>query len=526
MLGVKQPDDNASREAALYLPVKAFLERQGYEVKGEVRGCDLVARRGDEPPVIVEFKLRFNLALVLQGIDRLALTERVYLAVPRPRGGALVRDRSAIRKLCRRLGLGLILVGLSRGSVEILEEPLPYRPRPAKSRAIRLIDEFSRRLGDANVGGAAGVPLVTAYRQDALRCAQALAAHGPMRANALRAMAEVPTASLILRRNVYGTTAQRLWLVRQDRTGHLRPHPCRGSGVEPLCARIPGYRAMITDHTEERQRSLILDYFGREAQIRVLRRAETFGAPVFVVDFDRGARHFRTLGSFGGFSQVTEQSSMDLLYPERLVFHYERLMSLTFTMGPRAAKALLLGVGGAAMWRFVRAYLPECTPTLVDSDETILAIARRWFYLKQPVVIDTAQRFLAGASAQYDVVLVDLYGPGGPAENDQPFWARCLDTLAPGGCLAANWADFAVNPQVRPMAEALSAAARARGFEPIFVTRRGFHDNLVQYVPTTPEPSPQAMDGALDRLVNERHIPDRGRGILENCIIGTRFPIE
>ena len=58
--------------------------------------------------------------------------------------------------------------------------------------------------------------------------------------------------------------------------------------------------------------------------------AETFGAPVFVVDFDRGPRHFRTsLGSFGGPApQVTEQSSMDLLYPERLVFHYERLMSL------------------------------------------------------------------------------------------------------------------------------------------------------------------------------------------------------
>jgi hypothetical protein len=211
VLGVKNQDDNACREAALYLPVKAFLEGQGYEVKGEVRGCDLVARRGEEPPVIIELKLRFNLALVLQGIDRLALTERVYLAVPRPRGGALARDQSAIRKLCRRLGLGLILVGLSRGSIEILVEPVPYRPRQAKSRALRLMNEFSRRVGDANVGGAVGVPLVTAYRQDALRCAQALAAYGPMRVGALSTMAEVPAASLILRRNVYG------WFARVER---------------------------------------------------------------------------------------------------------------------------------------------------------------------------------------------------------------------------------------------------------------------------------------------------------------------
>lgn len=208
MLGVKRQDDNAYAEAALYPPVKAFLERQGYEVKGEVRGCDLVARRGDEPPLIVEFKLRFNLALVLQGVDRLALTERVYLAVPRlegrARGGRLAPERPELRKLCRRLGLGLMLVGLSRNIVEVLEEPVPYRPRQAKSRALRLVDEFSRRVGDANIGGAASVPVVTAYRQDALRCARALAVYGPMRVGALRAMAEVPAAANILQRNVYG----------------------------------------------------------------------------------------------------------------------------------------------------------------------------------------------------------------------------------------------------------------------------------------------------------------------------------
>jgi hypothetical protein len=281
---------------------------------------------------------------------------------------------------------------------------------------------------------------------------------------------------------------------------------------------------MITDYGEERQRSLILDYFGSDARIRVLRRAETFGAAVFVVDFDRGPRHFRTLGSFGAGAQVTEQSSMDLLYPARLVFHYERLMSLVLAMGARSANVLLLGVGGAAMWRFLRAYAPDCAPTLVDSDETIVTIARRWFYLKQPVVLDTAQRFLAASRTRYDIILVDLYGPGGPAGSDEAFWTRCLDALAPGGCLANNWADFAVNPKVRSMADALSAVADARGLEPIFVTRRGFRDNLVQYVPTLPEVGAEAMTDVLERLVRERHIPDRGRGILENCIIGTRFP--
>src|SRR5258708_37206524 len=111
-------------EADLYEPVKAFLAGQGYVVRGEVRGCDVVATRGDGKPVIVELKLRFNLALVLQGIERLALTDQVYLAVPR---GAASPDDRLVRKFGRLLGLGLMTVNsrarAGRG-VEIVLDPL------------------------------------------------------------------------------------------------------------------------------------------------------------------------------------------------------------------------------------------------------------------------------------------------------------------------------------------------------------------------------------------------------------------
>jgi hypothetical protein len=54
-------------EVDLYEPVKRFLEGLGYEVKGEVHGCGVVAVRqgGDqgetEPPIVVELKLAFTL---------------------------------------------------------------------------------------------------------------------------------------------------------------------------------------------------------------------------------------------------------------------------------------------------------------------------------------------------------------------------------------------------------------------------------------------------------------------------------
>jgi hypothetical protein len=284
----------------------------------------------------------------------------------------------------------------------------------------------------------------------------------------------------------------------------------------------------------ERLRALIAEYFGAQSRLRILRQTASFGAPVFVVDFDRGVRHYRTLGSFGPTfgainpetPQVTEQSSMDLLYPAHLVFHYERLMSLAFALCERPRTALLLGVGGAAMWRFLRAYVPECAMTLVDADEGVVAIARRWFYLSQPVIIETAQQFLAGNTHQFDAVLVDLYDSRGPAPFDDAFWARCLDALAPGGCMATNWADFATNKTVRGMATALQSAAQARGLDTYFATRRGFRDNLVQYLPTGPEREEQAITGALERFTETRRIPDRGRGILEHCIISTGFPLE
>jgi len=192
-------------ESDLYAPVKALLEGQGYVVKGEIRGCDVVAVRGDEPPVIVELKRVFGLGLVLQGVDRLSLADRVYLAV-----GQWPKQLRSVRKLCRRLGLGLLVVSDSRA--EVVLDPTPYKPRLDKRKAGRMLGEHSRRLGDPNLGGSAmRAPLMTAYRQEALRCAKLLAGSGPMKVAAVRTAADAPRAANILRDDFYG------WFERVER---------------------------------------------------------------------------------------------------------------------------------------------------------------------------------------------------------------------------------------------------------------------------------------------------------------------
>jgi hypothetical protein len=144
---------------------------------------------------------------VLQGVDRLSLTERVYLAVARPRGrrgpGAFVYHRD-VRKLCRRLGLGLMTVEAARGDVEVLFDPEPYRPRKKTRRLGRLLGEHTRRIGDPNRGGVTRTPIVTAYRQEALRCALLIRDGQRTNLKALRETGVVPNAPRILQRDVYG----------------------------------------------------------------------------------------------------------------------------------------------------------------------------------------------------------------------------------------------------------------------------------------------------------------------------------
>lgn len=196
------------READLYPPVKAYLQRQGYEVKGEVGAADVVARRGAEPPVIVELKLKFSLTLFHQGIDRLAVTDQVYVAVP---AGGQVKALKANVKLARRIGLGVMTVRLRDGLIEVLADPGPYAPRKSKKKTTRLLRAFDRLKGDPNAGGATRHGIVTGYRQDAVRCARFLAVHGPSKGAKVKEWAEVPSATQIMADDHYG------WFTRVSR---------------------------------------------------------------------------------------------------------------------------------------------------------------------------------------------------------------------------------------------------------------------------------------------------------------------
>ena len=198
------------KETDLYAPIKQLLEGQGYAVKGEIGSADIVAVRDGEDPVVVEMKCGFSLALFHQATERQRITDAVYMAIPRGTGQAFQSSLKKNTKLCRRLGLGLMTVRLRDGAVDVLLDPAPYKPRKMPRKKARLLREFARLSGDPNTGGSTRRGLMTAYRQDALRCLTLLDADGPTKAAQVAAQTGVPNARRLMADNHYG------WFERVD----------------------------------------------------------------------------------------------------------------------------------------------------------------------------------------------------------------------------------------------------------------------------------------------------------------------
>ncbi|MFT6397180.1 MAG: hypothetical protein ACJAYU_001926 [Bradymonadia bacterium] len=212
-------------ESDLYPPIKRFLEAQGYEVKGEIGACDIVAVRGDEGPVVVELKEGLTLALLLQAVDRLTVSDTVYVAfrVGKGKSGSWRTKRKQVISVLRRLGVGLLTVS-SRNKVEAVLDPAPYRPRKNTTRQARLLKEFAERVGDPEAGGSSSRQRMTAYRQDALRIARELADDGVLKASVIRERTTIARCGTIMRDNHYG------WFERV-KTGYYELTP---KGVEAL----------------------------------------------------------------------------------------------------------------------------------------------------------------------------------------------------------------------------------------------------------------------------------------------------
>lgn len=199
------------QETDLYAPIKAYWTAQGYEVKSEIAAADVVAMKPGHDPVVVELKLGFSLTLLHQAVARQHITPQVYVAVPKWSNRAGWRAFKANLGLCRRLELGVLVVDLAAGSVRPYATPKPFTRRKNPQRAKRVKNEFNRRIGDPNTGGARAGQAVTSHQQRARICAQYLGEHGATKGAIVAQNTGITDATRIMGQNYTG------WFVRVDR---------------------------------------------------------------------------------------------------------------------------------------------------------------------------------------------------------------------------------------------------------------------------------------------------------------------
>ncbi len=193
-------------ENELYAPVKNYLESLGYDVKGEVKHCDITAIKGDEL-IIVELKTGFTLELIYQALERQKIADGVYVAVPLMKKGYDAPRYKDMLYLCRRLSLGLIFVAIlssGKAMVDVAQHPSDVKAvRQSKNKRLAVINEHTNRTGSVNTGGVTRRKIITVYKEAALKIAACLEKNGELSTSDIRKETGIEKAASLLAKNFY-----------------------------------------------------------------------------------------------------------------------------------------------------------------------------------------------------------------------------------------------------------------------------------------------------------------------------------
>ena len=145
------------------------------------------------------------------------------------------------------------------------------------------------------------------------------------------------------------------------------------------------------------------------------------------------------------FGSAARQSTMFMHDHDALALVYTRCMMtcLLFSAEPRSA--MLLGLGGGSLPKFLRRHFPNCQVDVVEMRPMVVDLARQYFHLvehpKMSIHVTAAEIFLAeAAAAAYDLALIDIHDAEGMAKavGDDGFFEACKDRLRGRGILVIN----------------------------------------------------------------------------------------
>lgn len=145
------------------------------------------------------------------------------------------------------------------------------------------------------------------------------------------------------------------------------------------------------------------------------------------------------------FGSDATQTIMSLTDPFALTTQYSRyiMLSLLFIEPPKSA--LILGLGGGALVKFLWKYFPRCHVTAVDNRPKVVDVCYEFFHLPKSnrihIHVDDALEFARKSRyPQYDLIIVDLFlGDGMPSiVGHREFFNACQMQLKEHGILGWN----------------------------------------------------------------------------------------
>lgn len=200
-------------EAHLSEPCKNWLKMKGCQVAAEVKSIDLMGifeHEGNRFSIAIELKLKLNLDLILQAVERQKIVDYVYIAIPHEYKVLESSKFDKIQLLLRRLNIGLLTVNFRSTNPYVSEiiEAKPYdfqkSRRNAEKKKNALLKEFHSRITDSNDGGVTRRKIMTAYREQSLLIAYHLSKNDIMSIKALKALGCSSKSGVILRADHYG----------------------------------------------------------------------------------------------------------------------------------------------------------------------------------------------------------------------------------------------------------------------------------------------------------------------------------
>ncbi len=161
---------NSFSESDLYEPVKKLFIEMGFDVRSEVKDCDIVAVK-QENTIVAELKKSFNITLVYQLLQRQTFCKNVYAVIPRPKKGAKDKNWKNMLKLCKRLDFGVITVAIDSPTklAQIICSPEGITKITNYKQKKSVEKEMVLRSEDFNKGGINCKKIVTVYREKAIK---------------------------------------------------------------------------------------------------------------------------------------------------------------------------------------------------------------------------------------------------------------------------------------------------------------------------------------------------------------------